>query len=178
MSMRDRWLDEGLAVLAERGAKGVRVDRIAARLGLTKGSFHHHFDGVDDYHRSLLGRYESGAMDAIATAVAAVSDLPAERALVELPSQASFDPRIEAAIRGWAFENEEANTVQARVDTFRLDALVSLWQRVLHDPARARTAALVPHLLMIGASVALPTPSEKDLDEVFSLLATLVPSVQ
>jgi AcrR family transcriptional regulator len=178
MTIRNRWLDEGLAVLAEQGARGVRVDRIAARLGLTKGSFHHHFDGIGDYHRSLLGRYESEAMDAISTAMAAVSDLPPERALMELPSQVSFDPRIEAAIRGWAFENEEANRAQARVDTVRLDALVSLWQRILHDPARARTAALVPHLLMIGASVALPRPSEKDVHEVFSLLATLVPAVQ
>jgi AcrR family transcriptional regulator len=178
MSMRDRWLDEGLAVLAERGAKGVRVDRIAARLKLTKGSFHHHFDGVDDYHRALLGRYESEAMAAIAAAVAAVSDLPPDRALVELPSHASFDPRIEAAIRGWAFESEDAKAVQTRVDTVRLDALVSLWQRILHDSVRARAAALVPHLLMIGASVALPTPSEKDMQEAFSLLATLVPSVR
>lgn len=165
-------------MLAELGAKGVRVDQVAARLGLTKGSFHHHFDGVDDYHRALLSRYESQAMDAIAAAVAAVSDLALDQALMELPSHASFDPRIEAAIRGWAFEYEEARTVQARVDTARLNTLVSLWQRILGDSARARTAALVPHLLMIGASVALPPPSEKDMHDVFSLLATLVPSVK
>lgn len=175
--MRDRWLDEGMTVLAGQGPKGVRVDRIAARLGLTKGSFHHHFGGIDDYHRALLERYQSDSMDAIATGVAAVSEVPPERALMELPSQVSFDPRLEAAIRGWANEFEEANSVQARVDTARLEALVSLWERILPDAARARTAALVPHLLMIGASVALPRPSDKDMHEVFSLLATLVPSV-
>lgn len=177
MTTRDRWLNEGMAVLAEQGARGVRVDRIAGRLGLTKGSFHHHFDGIADYHRALWARYESDSMDAIRRAVTAVSDLPPERALMELPAHVVFDPRIEAAMRGWAFENDEASAVQRRVDAARLDALISLWQQILPGSGRARIAALVPHLLMIGASVALPSPTKTDMQEVFSLLATLVPSV-
>jgi AcrR family transcriptional regulator len=177
MTTRDRWLNEGMAVLAEQGARGVRVDRIAARLGLTKGSFHHHFDGIADYHRALWARYESDSMDAIRRAVTAISDLPPERALMELPAHVVFDPRIEAAIRGWAFENHEASAVQRRVDAARLDALISLWQQILPGSGRARIAALVPHLLMIGASVALPRPTKTDLQEVFAMLATLVPAV-
>lgn len=178
MATRDRWVDEGMVVLAERGARGVRVDRIAARLGLTKGSFHHHFDGITDYHRSLLERFETDSLDAMRTAVEAVSELPPERAVMELPSHVSFDPRIEAAIRGWAFESEEASAVLARVDSARLDALVGLWERILPEAGQARTAALVPHLLMIGVSVAMPRPTAADVEEVFALLATLVPSVR
>jgi AcrR family transcriptional regulator len=177
MTARDRWLDEGMVVLAEQGARGVRVDRIAARLGLTKGSFHHHFDGIADYHRSLLERFETDSMEGIRTAVEAVSGLSPERALMELPSHVAFRPRIEAAIRGWAFDSEEASAVVTRVDTARLDALVALWERVLPGTARARTAALVPYLMMIGASVALPRPTATEMQDAFSLLATLVPAV-
>jgi hypothetical protein len=97
---------------------------------------------------------------------------------MELPSHVSFDPRIEAAIRGWAFESEEASAVLARVDSARLDALVGLWERILPEAGQARTAALVPHLLMIGVSVAMPRPTAADVEEVFALLATLVPSVR
>ena len=171
-------MDEGLAVLADQGAKGVRVDRIAVRLGLTKGSFHHHFDGVDGYQQALLGRYEAHSMEAIATAVSAVSALPPERALMALPSHVPLDTRMDAAIRAWAVEHEGARVAQARIDAARLEALVSLWRQILPDPAQARTAALIPHLLMIGASVARPGPSEEELHQVFSLLATLVPSVR
>lgn len=178
MSTRERWLDEGLVVLAEQGPKGVRVDRIAARLALTKGSFHHHFKGINDYHHSLLERFETDSMNAVRAAVEAVAGLPPEQALMELPSYFSFDPRLEAAIRGWAFENEEARAVLTRVDGERLDALVRLWEPAVRDTEHARTAALVPHLLMIGASVACPRPSAEDLQEVFSLLADLVPSVR
>lgn len=165
-------------MLAEQGARGVRVDRVAARLGLTKGSFHHHFDGVDDYHRSLWARYESTSSDAIDRAVTAVTDLPPERALMELPARFQFDPRIEAAFRSWAFESDGARAVATRVDAARLEALTVLWRQVLPGSRRADIAALVPHLLMIGASVALPRPTEADMEELLSLLATLVPAVR
>lgn len=178
MTTRDRWLDEGLAVLAEHGVRGIRVDRIAARLGLTKGSFHHHFDGITDYHRSLLARFETDSMNAMHAAAQAVSHLAPEQALMQLPSNVSFDLRIEAAVRGWAFENEEAGVVLARVDTARLEMLIALWGRILPGRAGPRTAALVPHWLIIGASVALPRPTATDVQDVFSLLASLVPSVR
>ncbi|MGH3095547.1 MAG: hypothetical protein ACRDMV_06050 [Streptosporangiales bacterium] len=64
------------------------------------------------------------------------------------------------------------------MDAARLDALVGLWRRILTDPGRARTAALVPYLVMIGASMARPAPNEAELREVFALLAMLVPSVR
>lgn len=178
MTARDRWIDEGMTALREGGAANVRVDRIAASLGLTKGSFHHHFRGVNDFHRALLRRYELDSKDAIEGAARAGADLPAEQALMALPTRVALDPRLEAAIRGWALENEEAGSTQARVDSARLDALVDLWQRILPDPARARTAALVPHLLTIGASVAKPTLTQAELDDVFALLVSLVPAVR
>lgn len=178
MNARNRWIDEGMAVLREQGAAGVRVDRIAARLGLTKGSFHHHFRGAGDYRRALLERYEADAIAAIDAAVTAVAELGPEEALMALPDRAELDPDLDGAIRGWAVEDDAARAVQQRVDAARLDALVGLWQRILPDPARARTAALVPHLLMIGASMARPAPTEAELRDVFALLAAIVPAVR
>lgn len=175
MSARDRWIDEGIAVLREQGAAGLRVDRVAIRLGLTKGSFHHHFRGADDYRRALLRRYEADARAAIDAALTAVAELDPEHALMALPARADVDPDLEGAVRGWAVEDDEARAAQQRVDRARLDALVRLWRRVVPDARRARTAALVPHLLMIGASMARPT--KKELRDVFALLAELVPSV-
>lgn len=85
------------------------------------------------------------ATAAVQSALAATAGLPPRQALMELPTGFVFDPRIEGAIRGWAFEDEQARAV------------------------------LVPHLLMIGASMALPAPTTTDMHELFSLLATMVP---
>lgn len=178
MISREKWIAEGLAVLSEQGPAGVRIDRIAGRLGLTKGSFHHHFAGIESYRQAILHRYEQETLGAVADAVAAVAGLAPRDALTRLPEHFSFDPRLEAAIRGWAFADPAARAVQERVDTARLEALIPLWQDVVPDTARARVAALIPHLLMIGGSTALPTPSQADMRAAFALLATLVPAVE
>ena len=177
MTPKDRWIDEGMATLRQEGITGVRIDRIAARLGLTKGSFHHHFDGVGDFHRSLLERYETDAVTAIENAVKALDHLSPQRVLEEAPAHVSIDAATEAAIRGWAFQDEAARATLQRIDAARLQALTRVWQSIIPDAAQARSAAMIPYLITIGASVAVPTPTEKEMTDVFALLATLIPSV-
>lgn len=178
MISRGQWIDEGLLVLREQGNSGIRIDRIAERLELTKGSFHHHFAGIGDYRQALLTRYEQNSLAAIKEAVSALADLPAQQALMRLPDYVAFDPRLDAAIRSWSFDDVTARAVQERIDSARLDALLALWRGVVSDPTQARIAALIPHLLMIGGSAALPTPTQVDMRAMFDLLASLVPSVE
>ncbi|MRG59066.1 TetR family transcriptional regulator [Agromyces sp. CFH 90414] len=177
MPTRDDWLDEGLRVLAEQGAPAVRTDRIAARLGLTKGSFHHHFAGAPDYRRSLLDRYESqmlAALDAVVAEASAAS--PGDTfAILRDRAASALEQPLEAAMRAWAFQDDDARAAQGRVDTARLEALTALWSRVVDDPADARTAALLPHLVVIGAGMALPPVDRDDLARLFDLLVRLVP---
>ncbi|SDS26634.1 TetR/AcrR family transcriptional regulator [Microlunatus soli] len=177
MAPRDRWIDEGFVVLREQGATGLKVDSIAARLGLTKGSFHHHFRGAGDYRRVLLARYEEQAVDAIEQFLAAAVDLAPDRAVMSLADAPVLDNRLDAAIRSWAADDADALAVQQRVDQQRLAALIGLWERILPDPQQARIAALVPHLVVIGASAAQPAPTEQEMRQVFELLAGMVPSI-
>lgn len=169
---RERWIDEGMRVLAEEGAPGVRIDRIAARLRLSKGSFFHHFTGIADYRRALLAEWENGA-------VLEPGDVEPNALLGGLAARVGtlVDLRLEAAIRAWSLQDAEAAAAQERVDRARLGLLESVWLRIIDDPERAHAAALLPHLLVIGASVALPPTSRADLESVFGLLAELVPAV-
>ncbi|MEV0081899.1 TetR/AcrR family transcriptional regulator [Saccharopolyspora sp. NPDC050642] len=45
MSGKQDWLDAGLEILADQGVPALTIDRLATKLGLTKGSFYHHFGG-------------------------------------------------------------------------------------------------------------------------------------
>jgi AcrR family transcriptional regulator len=179
MSARDRWLDEGLAALAADGVAGVRADRIAARLGLTKGSFHHHFAGIEDYRRALLERHERDQLALLDGITAELTSVPAEAALATLPERliGHFEADLERAVRSWAFTDPAARAVQERLDRARLAFLRGLWTRILGDERQAHIAALVPHLVAIGASMAQPRLAARDLRAVFDLLAALVPSV-
>ena len=54
----DRFLDAATRLINERGYRGASVERIAAALDVTKGSFYHHLDAKDDlvlacFHHSL-----------------------------------------------------------------------------------------------------------------------------
>jgi AcrR family transcriptional regulator len=176
MVTRDRWLDEGLAVLAEQGAAGVRVDRVAARLGVTKGSFHHHFDGAEDYRRALLHRHEREQTAELGRDLA---EAPPETVFATLAERALalLGTGLERAVRAWSATDPAARAVQERLDAARLEFLRELWTRALGAPERARTAALLPHLVVAGIGVVHPRPSEAEVRAVFELLAALAPNV-
>jgi AcrR family transcriptional regulator len=37
------WLEEGMAILEDLGAEALTIETLTNRLGVTKGSFYHHF---------------------------------------------------------------------------------------------------------------------------------------
>ena len=45
---RNGWIDGAFEALAEEGLPGMRVEALAKRFGVTKGSFYHHLDAKDD----------------------------------------------------------------------------------------------------------------------------------
>lgn len=54
---RNDWVDAAWEMLGERGIDGVRVEPLARRLGVTKGSFYWHFKDREDLLESLLDRW-------------------------------------------------------------------------------------------------------------------------
>jgi len=50
----DDWVQAGFEILAEEGMKALKIDRLCARLGVTKGSFYWHFDGMPSYRAALV----------------------------------------------------------------------------------------------------------------------------
>ncbi len=176
-------MDEGLRVLAAEGAPGVRIDRIAARLGLSKGSFHHHFAGADGYKRDLLAHYEALSVDALESAIAGVGDdastrdvLGALTAMIRVDDAGLYRPELDVAVRAWSTTDPDVRAVQQRIDTTRIDALARVWSRAAPDAAEARRSALLPYLLAVGAAVVVPPVEVDDLRRLYELLLPLVPA--
>lgn len=179
---RDRWLNEGLRVLAQEGSGGIRIDRIAARLGLSKGSFHHHFDGADGFKRALLAYVEHVSIDALDQAIREVPASGDARAvlghLTEVVGSGTaglYRPELDVAVRAWALFDPDAREAQARIDGARLAALERVWRPLVRTDAEARTAALVPYLLSVGAVVVSPPVASRELKAVFEMILPLVP---
>lgn len=182
---RARWLDAGLKVLAAEGPTAVRIDRIAAKLKLSKGSFHHHFDGADGFKRDLLDYFESISVEALERAIGEV-EAPGDIRMVlsKLTRMVAPDrhevywPELELAVRAWATWDPDVRAVQARIDRSRLAALQRVWLPYSPTPEDARTAALLPYLVAIGAAVAVPPVGADELRRVYETLLTLVPEAR
>ena len=200
---RTRWLDEGLDVLKSDGIDGLRIDRLAARLGVTKGSFHHHFDGIVDYRRALLAHYEEQTRAALASAISSRSGsgtratLEWLTALVAAGGDDTSDvesgggdesgaaageagairrPELDAAVRAWAHGDPEARATQARIDAAAIAALQAAWRPAVESDAAARTAALVPYLVSLGAAAMVPPVEADELRAVYESLLERVPA--
>jgi AcrR family transcriptional regulator len=177
---RSDWLEAGLAAVVDDGPNGLRIDRLCRRLGVSKGSFHHHFAGAGDFKRSLLAAYEDLVVKALDQAIDQTKAATPQAALAGLTAAITgtpsfYRPELEVAIRAWAFSDAEVRAVQERVDRQRLASLHGIWSKILDDPAEAHTASLLPYLVGIGASLVQPPIPPDELRRVYELLLGLVP---
>lgn len=159
MTSRRDWLDTGLAVLAELGARALTIEQLTARMGLTKGSFYHHFGGMAGYVTALLAHFEAEHtarfIDIVEQDPAAPARVRLQR-LVDLVASEDEGPELETAIRSWALQNAEVDAAQARVDGTRIDYLRGLWREISGDDGEAHDMALLLYLLVVGAGHVRP----------------------
>jgi AcrR family transcriptional regulator len=97
------WIELGLTLLAEEGLAGIKVDRLCARMGVTKGSFYWHFTDLSAYLEALASRW-GDVRDAARASFAELEELdPPER--LNRMMDVLADPRqwtLERAVREWA----------------------------------------------------------------------------
>jgi AcrR family transcriptional regulator len=178
MSVRDRWLDEGLQVLAELGTPALRIDRLAQRLGLSKGSFYHHFDGMPGYRTALLEHFEQRCTTRFIETVetAGVDDAMARTQLLMDLVLDEDDHGLETAVRVWALHDAEALEVLRRVDAVRVEYLRGLCHQLGHG-RRALDSARALYLLMIGAEQIIPPLTRPELRRLWMMVLDGVPGV-
>ena len=89
------WLEAGLAALAAQGVAGVRIGPLCRELGVTTGSFYHHFAGRADFLEALIDHWCESQVDAVVALVEAEGGSPLERAqrLEDLARELGIGPQ-------------------------------------------------------------------------------------
>ena len=170
-----------MEALADEGPGGLKIDRLVRRVGLTKGSFFHHFPGAAAYQTALLERLEVDATAALDEASASRPAMDPHQVLEELtgrigrPDTGLWRPELEIALRAWSFTDDEVRQTQSRIDQQRLAALEAIWQRLEPDQQQARIKALLPYLVAVGASMSSVVVDAGELQQVYRLLVPLIP---
>jgi AcrR family transcriptional regulator len=142
------WCAAGLSLLRDEGIGALTVDRLCAALGKTKGSFYHHFRGLEAYLAALLARWEEDLTDAPMREAGTEAD-PRRRGARLDEVVRGLDHRLDLAVRAWALRDARARAAMARVDARRVAYLAALHRAGrLADP---RAAAALEYAAFVGA---------------------------
>ncbi len=128
---RDSWLTAAFSALAEGGADQVRVEVLAKRLKVTKGSFYWHFRDRTALLEAMLESWRAGRIEAIKAQTRLDGWAPADRLRDVLSLYVgTANPRgmaIELAMRDWARRDPRASETVAEVDRERLRCVSELF---------------------------------------------------
>jgi len=163
---REDWLIQGLEALRLYGLRGLGAEQMAKFMGVTKGSFYHHFKDRQVLLTSLLDFWENEVTGKVINHIARVQGGPKKRliAMLEYVLQDKFD-KYDPAIRAWASHHEMAAEVVRRVDEERLSFMIGLFKEAGFSERQAKMRARVMYYYMIGEfSILLEDSDTKRLD--------------
>lgn len=154
---RDAWIDFAMGVLAEEGLEGLRVEVLARRLNVTKGSFYWHFRD----RQALLNAVATRWRDDRIREVDERASIPAAQAMAQIlhlidtyATQPNFTRmKLELAIRDWARRDSLVSAAVESVDHARLHNATRLFELAGFPPDDAHTRALLLFTHVFGLSM-------------------------
>ncbi|WP_043625971.1 TetR/AcrR family transcriptional regulator [Nonomuraea candida] len=179
MASKRDWLETGLRVLTEDGARALTIERLCGELDLTKGSFYHHFKGMTGFKKDLLAHFEAEHTARFISAVEGTGE-PARARLDRLVDLVLDDERgsegLEGAVRAWAQQDAGVRAVQERVDRTRIDYLRVLWRDLGGPEPDVTPMAHLLYLVLIGAQQVIPPVPAPELRDIYHLALRLAPN--
>ncbi|NJD36671.1 MAG: TetR/AcrR family transcriptional regulator [Betaproteobacteria bacterium] len=154
---REAWIKGAIAILAEHGAERLRVEILAKRLGVTKGSFYWHFKDRRDLLDAVLTFWKDGRIRDIRKQTQAEPGGEVAALLHTIEVYASARNRkgisIEAAVRDWARRDAQAVAVVEEVDAERLACACRLFLACGLESREAQARSVMLYAYVFGVSL-------------------------
>jgi len=160
------WLANGLKTLGMVGPAGLRIQVMTETLGVTKGSFYHHFKHIRDFQEQLVAFW---ADQYLSTASNLPSAPRARLVLLDMLMEEAFSPVTEPenAIRVWAQQDEMARSYVEQVDAVRRGFVLNVFNSLVQDDAQAELMADMLFTITIGSMTVLPRVSPERVLELY-----------
>lgn len=148
------WLDTAKNALIAEGLEGVKVDRLAKTLNVTRGGFYYHFRDRADLLKRLIEHWHHtnafipSAIEAVTTPQEALTafEMLSESMILEKHFSAAYD----TAIREWARIDENIRAVVDEVDAERTAIIANWFEALGCDREEAAIRAQVLYLHQVG----------------------------
>jgi AcrR family transcriptional regulator len=169
---RSRWIDEGLAMLAAGGPDAVRIEPLAAALGVSRGGFYWHFDDRGALLEEMLDTWERESVGRVLERFQAGDD---PRESIRRAGGTTLSDRllpIDLAIRDWSRRDPAVAARLRRVDNQRMDFLRARFAEFVDDEAEVEARSLLSFSLLIGNHFLAADHGPRPRTEAIELAAT------
>lgn len=146
---RDDWITAGQELLREGGITAVKLRPLLQRLGVTSGSFYHHFDDFSGYLTALADDYGERHLQTTVAAIESVAPGQRLHAMRQLGDELAA-PQLDRAMRIWATSNERAARAVQRLDHRLLQLIEEDLIALGFDAEEAQLRAMVIFAAGIG----------------------------
>jgi AcrR family transcriptional regulator len=169
------WVENANDVLAREGVSGLRVEVLAKRCGVTKGSFYWHFKDRRDLLGAVLERWKEGRIRDIekTTSISPGQERAQLHYAIEVygASRNRRGMAIELAIRDWARHDPQAAAIVESVDLYRLECTRRLFVAAGMSDAEAKSRSLLLYACVFGLSLMHYAHFDNHLDDLKQRIA-------
>ncbi len=177
---RGHWIEGAIEVLAREGVAGLRVEVLAKRCGVTKGSFYWHFKDRQDLLAAVLEHWREGRIRDIEKITAVSPGHEREQLHFAIKVYGTSRNRkgvsIELAVRDWARHDPQAAAVVEAVDLYRLECTRKLFVAAGMSDAEAKSRSLLLYACVFGLSLMHYTHFDDHLDDLKQRIADRIVS--
>ncbi|HYG96968.1 MAG TPA: TetR/AcrR family transcriptional regulator [Solirubrobacterales bacterium] len=168
---RGAWVEAALEALAGGGPEAIRVEALAAKLGVSKGGFYWHFKDRAALLEEMLDSWEQSVVGDVIAQIESEPEEPRAklRHLFELAASSPELLPVELALRDWSRRDEGVAARLHRVDDRRMEYLRSLFGPICADEDDAEARSILAFSLFIGSNFILAEHRGRSRSQVLQL---------
>jgi len=163
------WIDFALTTLADEGVSALKVDVLARKLGVSRGSFYWHFRDLGDFHARVIEHWKQIATERIIADIERY-DVGEERLDALARHGFGHDVVLEVRMRAWADNNAEVARVLGDIDRRRRQYMEQMLVEAGIAPLLAATRAQLFYWTYLGAALSRSKLTGERLDRIVAEL--------
>lgn len=169
------WIDIAEYELAKSGISAVRIEPLAKKLKVTKGSFYWHFSSRKELFEKILLNWRTRSTVAIIERLNDTEFTPKERLrkLFLIPYKRNTKNNgvaLELAIRNWSQNDKAVQEMLNEVDSHRLTFIAMIFENLGYEKEEAEIRASRFYYTLQGISVVNVHKDKEAIEKIFETL--------
>jgi AcrR family transcriptional regulator len=166
---RSAWIEAALQALSSGGPDAVRVEALAASLGVSKGGFYWHFKDRRALLDEMLDSWEKTMVEDVIAQVESEPVEPRDKLAHLFTLASSVDFTVELAIRDWSRRDQDVTARLRRIDSQRMAYLRQLFGQICADEDEVEARSMLTYSLFVGSYFISAQHDDKSRSQVLRL---------